>query len=181
MDYRGATFRSRLAYRSMVLVYAVQDFLVRGHERALDGFGIAPGATIVDYGCGPGRYLAKASRLVGPSGRVYAADINPIALELAGARAARLGLANVVLTPIRDGRSAIPDASADLAYALDMFHAVRDPTAFLAEIRRFTKPGGALILEDGHQPREATRRKVLAAGGWRIEAETRWHLRCRPA
>jgi ubiquinone/menaquinone biosynthesis C-methylase UbiE len=178
MDYRGATVVARLTYRLMVLEYAVQDFLVRGHERALDGFGIAPGAKVVDYGCGPGRYLAKASRLVGSSGTVYAADINPIALELAGARAARLGLANVAVAPIRDGRCAIPDRCADLVYALDMFHAVRDPAAFLAEIRRFTKPGGTLILEDGHQPREATRRKVAAAGGWRIEAETRRHLRC---
>lgn len=178
MNYRGSTRGSRFTYRLMVIEYAVQDFLVRGHDRVLDGFGIASGTTIVDYGCGPGRYLEKASRLVGPSGRVYAADINPVGLDLAGARTARLGLANVAVVPIRDGRCAIPDRCADLAYALDMFHAVGDPAAFLAEIRRITKPGGTLILEDGHQPREATRRKVAAAGGWRIEAETRRHLRC---
>ena len=181
MDYRGTTARSRLAYHAMVAVYAVQDFLVRGHERALDGFGIGPGSIVVDYGCGPGRYLAKASRLAGPSGRVYAADISEVALRYASARVARLGLANVTLLPIRDGRCAIPDASADLVYALDMFHAVRDPKAFLAEIHRFTKPRGTLILEDGHQARAATRRKLLDAGGWRIESETRWHLRCTRA
>jgi ubiquinone/menaquinone biosynthesis C-methylase UbiE len=178
VDYRGATFLSRLTYRLMVLEYAVQDFLVRAPERVLDGFGIASGATIVDYGCGPGRYLEKASRLVGPSGRVYAADINPVGLDVAGARVARLGLANVAVVPIRDGRCAIPDRCADLAYALDMFHAVRDPASFLAEIRRFTKPGGTLILEDGHQPRDVTRRKLLAAGGWNIASESRRHLRC---
>jgi ubiquinone/menaquinone biosynthesis C-methylase UbiE len=178
VDYRGASVLSRLAYRIMVLEYAVQDLLVRGHERALDGFGIAPGATVVDYGCGPGRYLAKAAGLVGPSGKVYAADINPVALACAGARVERLGLANVNVVPIRADACGIPDAAADLVYALDMFHAVRDPAVFLAEIRRFTKPGGTLILEDGHQPRESTRRKVAAAGGWRIEAESPWHLRC---
>ncbi len=178
MDYQGTTARSRFAYHAMVAVYAVLDFLVRGHERALDGFGIRPGSIVVDYGCGPGRYLAKASRLTGPSGRVYAADISEVALGYAAARVARLGLANVTLLPIRDARCAIPDASADLVYALDMFHAVRDPKAFLAEIHRFTKPCGTLILEDGHQARAATRRKLLDAGGWRIESETRWHLRC---
>jgi ubiquinone/menaquinone biosynthesis C-methylase UbiE len=181
MDYRGTTLRSRIGYHLMVLEYRVQDFLVRGHEHALDSFGIAPGSVVVDYGCGPGRYLAKASRRAGPSGRVYAADISEVALRYASARVARLGLANVTLLPIRDGRSAIPDASADLVYALDMFHAVRDPKAFLAEIRRFTKPRGTLILEDGHQPRAVTRKKLLDAGGWRIESETRWHLRCTRA
>ncbi len=55
MDYRGTTAQSRLAYHAMVAVYAVQDFLVRGRERALDGFGIRPGSVVVDYGCGPGR------------------------------------------------------------------------------------------------------------------------------
>jgi ubiquinone/menaquinone biosynthesis C-methylase UbiE len=180
MDYRGTTVRSRLAYHFMVAIYAVQDFLVRGHERALDGFGIASGSTVVDYGCGPGRYLAKASALAGPSGRVFAADISELALRYAAARVARRSLANVSLLPIRDGRCPIADASADLVYALDMFHAVRDPKSFLAEIRRFTKPGGTLILEDGHQARAVTRKKVLDADGWRIEAETRRHLRCRP-
>jgi ubiquinone/menaquinone biosynthesis C-methylase UbiE len=181
MDYRGTTVRSRFAYHLMVIEYAVQDFLVRGHERALDCFGIEPGSTVVDYGCGPGRYLAPASRLTGPSGRVFAADISEVALRYAAVRVRRLGLANVTLVPIRGGRCTIPDASADLVYALDMFHAVRDPKAFLVEINRFTRPDGTLILEDGHQSRTSTRRKVLDAGGWRIEAETRWHLRCRRA
>jgi ubiquinone/menaquinone biosynthesis C-methylase UbiE len=58
---------------------------------------------------------------------------------------------------------------------------VRSPKAFLREIRRFTKPGGRLILEDGHQPREVAREKVRSSGIWWIEAETRWHLRCAPA
>jgi len=179
MDYQGTTARSRFAYHAMVAIYAVQDFLVQGHERALDGFGIEPGSTVVDYGCGPGRYLAKASALAGPSGRVFAADINEVALRYAAARVSRLSLANVSLLPIRAGRCPMPDASADLVYALDMVHAVRDPRSFLAEIRRLTKPGGTLILEDGHQARAVTRKKVLDAGGWRIEAETRWHLRCQ--
>jgi ubiquinone/menaquinone biosynthesis C-methylase UbiE len=178
VDYQGTTARSRIAYHVMVAIYAVMDFLVRGHERALDGLGIERGATVVDYGCGPGRYLAKASRLVGPSGRVHAADLSEVALRYASARVSRLGLANVSLSPIRDGKCAIPDASADLVYALDMFHAVRDPKAFLAEIHRFTKPGGTLILEDGHQARKVTREKLAGAGGWRIALETRWHLRC---
>lgn len=178
MDYRGTTLRSRIGYHLMVLEYAVQDFLVREPGRALDGFGIASSSVVVDYGCGPGRYLAAASRLAGPSGRVYAADINDVALRHASARVARLGLANVTLLAIRGGRSTIPDAAADLVYALDMFHAVRDPEVFLAEIRRFTKPRGTLILEDGHQPRAVTQKKLLDAGGWRIESETRRHLRC---
>ncbi len=112
---------------------------------------------------------------------MYAADISELALRYAAVRVRRLGLENVTLLPIREGKCAITDASADLVYALDMFHAVRDPKSFLAGIHRFTKPGGVLILEDGHQARTSTRRKVHDAGGWRIEAETRRHLRCRRA
>ncbi|MBE3064027.1 MAG: hypothetical protein IMZ69_03300 [Spirochaetes bacterium] len=40
--------------------------------------------------------------------------------------------------------------------ALDMFHAVRDPAAWLRVIHRIVKSNGRLILEDGHQSRAST-------------------------
>jgi hypothetical protein len=37
-----------------------------------------------------------------------------------------------------------------------------------------------LIIEDGHQPREVSRRKILNSGVWKIEKETVDQLECRP-
>jgi ubiquinone/menaquinone biosynthesis C-methylase UbiE len=171
---------SNAAYRLMAAEYAVQDLLVRGFEKVLDGFAIRPGWTVVDYGCGPGRYLRRASALVGPRGRVYAADVSEVAVGLAKRRIARQGLPNVVVMRIEDGKSRIPSACADLVYALDMFHAVRDPTAFLREIRRIVKPAGRLILEDGHQLRARTLRKIAESGAWEVGGQTGLAVTCVP-
>jgi ubiquinone/menaquinone biosynthesis C-methylase UbiE len=166
----------------MVWEYALQDLLIPGYEAVMEGFGIAKELTVVDYGCGPGRYLSKASELVGPKGRVFAADVSEVAFRCVKARIARLGLANVFPILIKDGRAEIPSGSADLAYALDMFHAVRDPSGFLKEIRRIVKPRGRLILEDGHQSRASTIAKVTAGSAlWRVVGETRLAVVCEPA
>ena len=53
--------------------------------------------------------------------------------------------------------------------------------AFLGELKRIAKRDGVLIIDDGHQPREETKRKILESGHWAIWEETRDHLKCRPA
>ncbi len=42
---------------------------------------IKPGTHVLDYGCGPGNYTIVAAELVGPSGKVYAVDIHPLAIR----------------------------------------------------------------------------------------------------
>ncbi len=61
-----------------------------------------------------------------------------------------------------------------------MLHMVDDPKTPLPELRRVTKPDGTLILDDGHRPREKTRRALRESGLWTIEEETGEYLRCRP-
>jgi len=61
-----------------------------------------------------------------------------------------------------------------------MLRRVGNQGALLAELRRITKPGSALALGDGHQPREERRRAIHDAGVWMVEEENREYLRCRP-
>jgi len=61
-----------------------------------------------------------------------------------------------------------------------MLRRVGNRGALLAELRRITKPGGALTPNGGHQPREETRRAIHDAGVWMVEEENREYLRCRP-
>ncbi len=169
------------AFRAMVWVMNIEDFFWRRIDTRVATFGIQPGMTAVDYGCGPGRYTTRLARLVGEAGRVYAVDIHALALQETQRRAARLGLRNV--TPIlpRGYDSTLPGGSADMICCLDMFFGVRNPTALLAELRRIAKPSGLLVIDDGHQPRSATLSKICASGLWAIVSESRDHLVCRPA
>lgn len=60
-----------------------------------------------------------------------------------------------------------------------MLRRVGNRGALLAELRRITKPGGALTPNGGHQPREETRRAIHDAGVWMVEEENCEYLRCR--
>ena len=135
---------------------------------------------MVDYGCGPGRYIAEASRRVGPRGKVYAIDVHELAIAGVRKMIAMHNLTNVIPVLAKGYNSGLPDHVADLIYALDMFHSVKDPMALLAELRRIVKPSGTLILEDGHQSREKTRAKIARSSLWRIISEEKAHLTCMP-
>lgn len=166
-------------FRLMSCTIHIRDRF-RPPARLLDEVGIQEGMTVVDYGCGPGSYIKKASGLAGATGTVYAVDVHELAVGSVSRRARKEGLTNVVPILAKGYDSTLPDAAADLVYALDMFHMVEDQKAFLAELHRIAKPNGTLILDEGHQSREKTRRALQASAVWTIEEETGEYLRCRP-
>jgi ubiquinone/menaquinone biosynthesis C-methylase UbiE len=168
------------AFRIMAFMFNVEDFFRSDVGKKLESFGIRNGDTVVDYGCGTGRYLKKASELAGDSGKVYAVDIHELAVKSAGDFARKHALNNILPMHTNGITCDIPSHSADLVYALDMFHMVSNPVAFLAELHRIVKPGGILVLEDGHQPRTLSLMKIRKSGVWEITEEFKGFVKCRP-
>ncbi len=168
------------AFRTMALSFRIRDRFVR-KDAILDEFGIRPGMTVVDYGCGPGSYIRKASGLAGADGRVCAVDIHELAVEAVRERIAGENLTNVsALLAAREG-CPLEDGSADIVYALDMFHMVADPSEFLKELRRISKKDGVLFIDSGHQGRDQARAKIGASGAWAVVEEHPRYFKCRPA
>jgi ubiquinone/menaquinone biosynthesis C-methylase UbiE len=171
---------SATSYRFLIAAFAVLDFFFPYLDRRVRRFGIREGMTVVDYGCGPGRYTTRFARLVGPKGRVYAVDIHEMAIEAVTQRMRKQRIENIVPVLAHGYHSGLPDHIADMVCAIDMFFSVREPTAFLAELKRIAKEDGVLVIDDGHQSRATTKRKLAASGHWVTMEETRDHLRCRP-
>jgi ubiquinone/menaquinone biosynthesis C-methylase UbiE len=168
-----------IAFRMMDFVMKIHD-LFKKPQGLLDEFGIKEGDTVVDYGCGPARFIAKAAALVGPEGRVYAADVHELAIGAVRKTIGKYGLKNVEPVLIEGYDSRIPDGAADVVYALDMFHMIAAPDGLLAELRRITKPDGFLFIDDGHQPRKETKEKIAASGRWELTTEKERYLKYRP-
>lgn len=130
--------------------------------------GIAPGAKVADVGAGEGFLAVRLARAVGPSGRVYAVDIAPRALQVLRERAReeRLDNIEVVEGAIDDPR--LPRDSLDAVIILKAYHQMSAHDAMLQHIRESLKPTGRLVLV---QPtsrlvapgREAPRGAMLAA------------------
>ena len=167
------------SFRAMTLIFKVVDFFYPYVKKRSRTFGIQRGMTVVDYGCGPGRYTVEFAAIVGDEGRVYAVDIHQMAFEAVKKKTAKLNLGNVEPMLVDGYSSDIPDGAADVICAIDMFWIIKRPAEFLGELKRILKQDGTLVVDDGHQPRSETRKKILDSGLWDIVEESKDHLKCK--
>lgn len=157
---------STTGFRLMALGYKVRDAL-KPRQRYLEEAGICAGMTVLDFGCGPGSYAAPAAQMVGDSGRVYALDVYPLALEMTAARAKKAGLTNVE-TIRSDGGTDLPGQSVDVALLYDVFHDLATPEAVLRELHRVLEPSGVLSTHDHHLKGDRLQQAIESSGLFRL-------------
>ena len=116
-------------FRLMSFALSARDILFPVGKR-LDRFGIDKGSVVVDFGCGPGSHVERASQTVGDAGKVYAVDVHPLAIKSIKKKARRKNLDNVVPVLSTGYPVDIDSHSVDVIYALDMFHYVKDAGGF---------------------------------------------------
>jgi len=145
-------------------------------SKALAALELKPGMVVADIGAGSGYYTSRMSTLVGPSGRVFATDIQPGMIELLTRRIRDEGLTNV--TPILSGveEPRLAPQSIDLAIMVDVYHELQTPQVFLRKLREVFKPGGRLVLvefrkEDARVPILEVHKMSVAEVKAELEAE----------
>ena len=137
-----------LHFRLMSLGYKFRDSF-SSRKNILKEVRIEPGFHVLDYGCGPGRYVCPLAELVGDSGKVYALDVQPAAIGEVQNIASKKQLANVE-TIVSDCRTGLHRNSLDAVLLYDTFHHLSDPDRVLSELHRVLKPGGILSFSDHH-------------------------------
>ncbi len=138
--------------------------------------GIRRGMKVLEVGCGSGAYTTFVARAVGPTGTVYALDIQPAMLEQLKKKLARPENADIHnVRPIEASAYGIPleDGSVDLAYTITVLQEIPDKAKALAEIKRVLKPGGIVavteFLPDPDYPLKSTVIRQLTDAGFRPE------------
>jgi ubiquinone/menaquinone biosynthesis C-methylase UbiE len=124
-------------------------------ERLFAILNLQPGETVLDLGCGEGRYSLPLASRVGPEGTVYAADLWPEGLAALQAKAREAGLANL-RTLLADVSQPLPlaDGSLDLIFLATVLHdlaEVGQAPGALAESARLLRPGGRLAVVEFHK------------------------------
>ena len=107
---------------------------------------LRPGMVVADIGAGTGYFSRRMAAGVGPSGKVYAVDVQPEMLRLLEALARRPALAHIVpvLGAVDDVK--LPQGSVDLAIMVDVYHELEFPHEVVRSILRALKPGGRLVF-----------------------------------
>jgi 2-polyprenyl-3-methyl-5-hydroxy-6-metoxy-1,4-benzoquinol methylase len=97
------------------------------------------GASVLDVGCGEGRFAAELARA---GARVVGIDVAEEPLRRARARHPELDLR--LVEP--EGPWRLDDASFDVVWAGEVIEHVADTAAWLSQVRRALRSGGSLLL-----------------------------------
>jgi ubiquinone/menaquinone biosynthesis C-methylase UbiE len=143
---------------------------------ALRALKIARGAVVADVGAGSRYNTLRLSKIVGPTGKVYANDVQPEMIALLRQRLGKEKITNVepILGAIDDPR--LPAGALDLVLMVDVYHELSEPQQMLRRIRQSLKASGQLVLleyrkEDPSIPIKPEHKMSVAEARLEVEAE----------
>jgi ubiquinone/menaquinone biosynthesis C-methylase UbiE len=166
-----AKLKSNLDFRLMSFSYRFRGF-IKPRMRVLDEVGIKEGFHVLDYGCGPGSYIVPLVKLVGDSGKIYALDMHPLAIEVVQKLTSKKGITNVQ-TILSDCRTGLPPNSIDVVLLYDILHDLENASDVLMELHRVLKPKGTLSLSDHHLKEEEIIPRVRGGGLFKLSAKNK--------
>jgi ubiquinone/menaquinone biosynthesis C-methylase UbiE len=167
-------------------------------ERLAAWLEVQPGTRVADLGAGDGTFAVALARRVGPSGRVYATELDDERLADIRQAATEARLSNVTVIEGAVSSTNLPEACCDALFSRIVYHHLTDPAAINADIFRALRPGGRLVIIDfepggimnwigrpetadrhgGHgTPKETVRREVTAAGFQLLRGPESWRGR----
>lgn len=144
--------------------------------RALTLLKVRTGDTVADVGAGSGYFTERLARLVGPTGGVYANDIQRGMLDRLWQRMARARITNVTLVQGTPDDPRLPPDTFDLILMVDVYHELGAPQAVLGHLKRALRPDGRLVLieykgEDPSIPIRPEHKMTVAQAKLEVESE----------
>ncbi len=116
-------------------------------NRVMDLLHITKGSSVADIGAGGGWFSVRAARRVGPTGHVYAEDINPQYVYAIRERANREKLPNIIPVLGAENDPKIP-ALVDAVLMLKVYHEIAWPPPLLMSLKATMKPGARFGVID---------------------------------
>jgi SAM-dependent methyltransferase len=145
-------------------------------DKAIAALAIQAGATVADVGAGSGYMTVKLASAVGPTGRVFATDVQPEMIEKLTARVKAGRLLNVTPVVAATDDPRLPEGVLDLILMVDVYHELAAPQRMLQQLKRALKPSGRLVLveyrkEDPSIPIREEHKMSVADAKAEVEAE----------
>jgi ubiquinone/menaquinone biosynthesis C-methylase UbiE len=145
--------------------FQFKGWLDENASEALGEMGVRAGQTVLDFGCGTGKYTIPAARIVGESGRVYAIDKSKRALDEIREKAKHEGLKNIMPVEASGNEEIqLKGETIDLTLLIDVLQEIDDKRVLLGEIHRILKPGGLVCVFPMHISEEEVQRAAAASG-----------------
>jgi SAM-dependent methyltransferase len=104
-------------------------------QRVIDSLRVRPGEHVADIGAGEGYFTFLLADAVGPTGKVYAVEIDPDKVEKLRKKAAARGYDNVVVIYAAEDDPRLPDGQVDLVFLCNTYHHIEDRTDYFRRLR----------------------------------------------
>ena len=158
--------QSDFSFKFMSLGFKFRD-IIKPRKNVLKESGIKEGSHVLDFGCGPGGYILPLAKMIGESGKIFALDINPQALQAVRNIAAKNRL-TIIETIHSDGATGLPVESIDIVLLYDILHHLNQSDDVLAELHRVLNPNGTLSMSDHHMTEEQIISKITGSGHFKL-------------
>jgi len=143
-------------------------------ENNVKQFGLAPGMQVADFGSGSGFYAMAAAKVVAPSGKVFAVDIQKDLLQKLknGAKQNNLSNLDIIWGDLEHlGGTKLRESSMDAVTACNLFFQIENKDALCLEIKRILRLNARVLIVDwggtfggiGPQPKDVISKMHMTA------------------
>ncbi len=140
-----ATVATTLAHAACA---AAQDEFAADAARLTTALDLTAGLSIADIGAGAGELAVALARVVGPTGRVYATELEAGRLRAIRRAADSARLKNVTVLEAHATRTNLPDRCCDALVLRNVYHHIENPVLMNRSLYQSLKPGGRLAIID---------------------------------
>jgi len=148
-------------------------------EAVIRSLSIRQGSSVADLGAGGGYFTFRLAYAVGPTGKVYAVDVDKGSLDYIARRAKEQGYTNVEVILAKYDDPLLPKGGVDLIFTCNTYHHLENRSDYFASAARYLRPDGRVAIIDlngnswfhkffGHWTAKETSRSEMEAASYSL-------------
>jgi arsenite methyltransferase len=117
-------------------------------QKVIAALKIQPGSIVADLGSGGGYFTFRLADAVGPTGKVYAVDVDPDMIDLVAKAAREKSSNNIEPILAKANDPLLPKPGVDLIFTSNTYHHIDNRVAYFGNLRQSLRPGGRIAILD---------------------------------
>lgn len=117
-------------------------------QKVIQSLEIRSGDQVADLGSGSGYFTLRLADAAGPTGKVYAVDVDQGLNEALASRARQQGYGNIEVILARYDDPLLPKESVDMIFTSNTYHHIENRSSYFANVKQTLKPEGRIAIID---------------------------------